>query len=177
MVQLFELFAKRSAMRILEFFMDNPSNEFYESELRQKLKVAKASSSKWLRKLADYEFLSRRVKGRIVLYRLNTDNVLIKELKKLKLISSLVFELRNLSETEVYVYGSGARGEDREESDVDLLVIGKTSEELVKLASELEKKLNRRVKISPFSQLEWSRMARKDPAFYERVERDKIRLV
>jgi len=177
MVQLFELFAKKSAIRILEFFMDNPSAEFYESEMRKELKIAKASSFKWLKKLVDYDFLSRRTKGRMVFYRLNTDNVLIKELKRLKLISSLVFDLGKLSEMEIYLYGSGARGEDREESDIDLLVIGKKSKEFMEVIGELERKLDRRVKISSFSQLEWSKMSRKDPAFYERVEKDKVRLI
>lgn len=177
MIQLFELFNKKSAMKILVFFIDNPSGEFYETEIRKKLRIAKASSIKWLKEMVNCEFLSTRTKGRIIFYRLKSDNVLIKELKRLKLVSSLIPELKEIRGVEIYLYGSGARGEDREESDVDLLVIGKKSDELIEVIGRLEKKLNRRVKISSFSQLEWSKMYRKDPAFYERVEKDKIRLV
>jgi predicted nucleotidyltransferase len=177
MIQLFELFAKKSAMKILEFFMDNPSSEFYESELRKKLKIAKASSIKWLKEMVKCEFLSARTKGRIIFYKLNSDNVIIKELKRLKLISTIIPDFKKIADVEIYLYGSGARGEDNEESDVDLLVIGKKLDKLIEITGRVEKKLNRRVKISSFSQLEWSKMARKDPAFYERVEKDKIRLV
>jgi predicted nucleotidyltransferase len=140
------------------------------------LKIAKASSIKWLRVMTEYEYISKRTSGRMILYRLKTDNVLMKELKRLKLISFLIPEFKKMNEVEVYLYGSGARGEDREESDIDFLVIGKRPE-LIELIGNIEKKLNRRVKISSFSQLEWSKMSRKDLAFYERVEKDKVRLV
>jgi predicted nucleotidyltransferase len=176
MSQLFELLTKKTAMKILEFFMDNPSKEFYDSEIRKKLKIAKASSIKWLRVMTEYEYISKRTSGRMILYRLKTDNVLMKELKRLKLISFLIPEFKKMNEVEVYLYGSGARGEDREESDIDFLVIGKRPE-LIELIGNIEKKLNRRVKISSFSHLEWSKMSRKDLAFYERVEKDKVRLV
>jgi predicted nucleotidyltransferase len=177
MSQLFELLTKKTAMKILEFFMDNPSKEFYNSEIRKKLKIAKASSIKWLRVMTEYEYISKRTSGRMILYRLKTDNFLMKELKRLKLISFLIPEFKKMNEVEIYLYGSGARGEDKEESDIDLLVIGKTSDELIELIGNIEKKLNRRVKISSFSQLEWSKISRKDPAFYERVEKDKVRLI
>jgi predicted nucleotidyltransferase len=177
MSQLFELFAKRSATKILEFFLDNPSGEFYGSEVRKKLGVAKASSVKWLKKLVDYDFLLGEAKGRTIFYRLNSDNIVIKELKKLKLVSLLIPKVKKLGGVEVFLYGSCARGEDREESDVDLLVIGGERKEIIETISDLEKKINRRLKVSFYSQLEWSKMARKDPAFYERVEKDKIRLI
>lgn len=177
MMQLFELFTKKTVVKIMEFFMKNPSGEFYEAEIRGKIKIAKGSSLKWLKKLVEHNFLSRRTKGRLTLYRLNSENVLIKELKKLMLMSLLLPDLKEVGGVEVYLYGSGARGEDREESDVDLLIIGKRSKNIVDVIKKLEKKINRRVKVSFFTQLEWSRMSRKDPAFYERVEKDKIKLM
>lgn len=175
MVQLFELFAKRSAIRILEFFLDNPSGEFYESEIREKSGVVKASSVKWLKTLVESNFLSKRNKGRMILYKLNSENSIIKELKKLKLISLLAPEFKNLG-VEVFLYGSSARGEDKEESDIDILVIGKQTRDIINVISNVGKKINKKIKPSFYTQLEWSKMFRKDPAFYERVEKDKIRL-
>lgn len=177
MVQLLELLTKGSAVKILEFFMDNPSGEFYEAEIRRKMKIAKATSIKWLKKLAEHHLLLKRTKGRTILYRLNSNNVFIKELKRLRLISLLLPPLKKLEGVEIYLYGSGARGEYREDSDIDLLVIGEKSDRFMKVISELERKLDRRVKTSSFSQLDWSKMSRKDPAFYERVEKDKVKLV
>jgi len=175
MVQLFELFAKRSATKILEFFLDNPSGEFYETEIRKKVNIVKASSIKWLRTLAELDFLLKRNKGRMILYKLNLENPIIKELKKLKTISLLAPEFKDLG-IEVYLYGSCARGEDKENSDVDVLIMGKQTREIISTITYIEKKINKKIKPSFYTQIEWSRMSRKDPAFYERVEKDKMRL-
>lgn len=177
MSQLFELFSKKAAMRLLEFFMDNPSGEFYRSEIRKKVKIAKASSTKWLKKLVDYKFLVKRAKGKIILYKLNSDYVLVKELKKIKMTSLILPETTKLEDVEVFIYGSCARGEEKEESDVDLLIVGKQTKEIIKTIGIIEKKIGRRVRASFYTQLEWSKTAREDPAFYERVEKDKIRLI
>ncbi len=174
MVQLFELLTKKSVVKLLEFFMDNPSKELYEAEIRKRVKISKSSSLKWLRKLAEHDFLLKRTNG-MVFYSLNKNNILVKELKRLKMISLLVPEFKNIKGAEVFLYGSAARGEYEEDSDVDILVIGK-DESVRNVINVLEKRLGRRIKPSFFTQLEWSKMSRVDPAFFERVERDKVRL-
>jgi predicted nucleotidyltransferase len=73
---------------------------------------------------------------------------------------------------ELYLYGSASRGEDVEGSDVDILVIGKE-----RAIVERVRVIDGRIKASFFSPLEWAKVAREDPAFYERVEKDRIRLV
>jgi predicted nucleotidyltransferase len=71
------------------------------------------------------------------------------------------------------LYGSTARGENAEESDVDLLVVGKRDAELErKIVSNLKK-----AKIVFLTPMEYARLPRDDKAFYESVERDKIKLV
>jgi predicted nucleotidyltransferase len=179
MSYLFELFSKRAAMRLLEFFMGNPSQEFYRAELLKKVKVAKASATKWLGRLVADELLLKTVRGRTVLYKLNSDYLIVKELKKMKTISTILPEVGKLAGNgvEMFIYGSCARGEETEGSDVDLLVIGERTDELISAISALEKKIGRRANAGFYSRLEWSMVARKDPAFYERVEKDKIRLV
>jgi predicted nucleotidyltransferase len=176
MVQLFELLTKRSATKILEFFLDNPSKEFYEAEIREKSGVAKASSVKWLKPLAKLEFLSKRNKGRMILYKLNSENQVVKELKRLKIISLLVLEFKGMN-VEVYLYGSCARGEFKEDSDIDIIVMSKQTREIIDSIGKIEKKIGKNIKPSFYTQMEWGKMSREDPAFYERVEKDKIRLV
>ena len=92
MVKLFELLTKKSAIKILLWFMENSSNEFYEHEVRNKTKISRGSSIKWLRQLAEDGFLIRRSKGRLILYRLNSENPLVKELKSLCLNVELIEE-------------------------------------------------------------------------------------
>jgi len=177
MFQLNELFGKKVVVAILNFFLENPSKEFYETEVRENLKLARASVNKWLKYLVKKNILIVFQKGRMKVYRLDLDNPINKQLKILKNLCDILPGLEALRGTrEVYLYGSSARGEDLEDSDVDLLIIGRRTE-VIDVLSKLEKKFNRRVKPSFYTELEWSQCARKDPAFYERVEKDKIRLV
>jgi len=178
MVQLFELLNKRVVTKILQLFLDNPRAEFYTAEIRKKIKISKGSSIKWLRVLVKEGFLIKSQRGKMSIFRLNVSNPIVKNLKILKNISLIYPAFRELSgKCEIYIYGSTARGEDIEDSDIDLLVLGKMTNEISRKIEELRKKLNRNIKIMCMTELEWSQTSRKDPAFYERVEKDKIRVV
>ncbi len=111
------------------------------------------------------------------LYKLNTESPIVKQFKILLNITKIFPLIAKVKGVQIYLYGSMARGEDLEDSDIDLLIIGKTSEDILTTIRKIESELGKRVKASFYSEVEWSKMARKDPAFYERVEKDKIRLV
>lgn len=167
------IFENRICWRVLKFFLNNSRGEFYEKEIQRKTAAARASVRKWLRVLEDFRFLSVSMKGRLKLYRLNRENPLVKQLKVLNTINWLLPKLEAFrSQVELYLYGSASRGEDFESSDIDVLVIGKNRAIIGYIRA-----IDGRIKVSFFTPLEWAKAAREDPAFYERVERDKIRLV
>jgi len=88
--------------------------------------------------------------------------------------------LNNLKEKEleIYLYGSASRGEDTEKSDIDILIIGKTKRsEIVDFIENISKNIKKRISFTVFSPVEWSMMRKKDKAYYERIEKDKIRLI
>ncbi len=170
---LHNVFGNRICWLMLKFFLNNPSGEFYEREIQQKVAVARASVRKWLHALEQFGFISTTRRGRLKLHRLNRGNPLVKQLKILSTMSELLPKLEeHKGRGEIYLYGSAARGEGLEDSDLDILVIGREREVIGKL-----KAIDERIKVSFYTPLEWAKMAREDPAFYERVERDKIRLV
>jgi predicted nucleotidyltransferase len=178
MFQLNEIFGKKVIVALLNFFLENPSKEFYETQIRNKLKLARASVNKSLKFLTKSGILLVSQRGRMKVYKFNSDNPLNKQLKILKNVCDILPELEILkNKYEIYLYGSSARGEDLEDSDIDILVIGRHSDEIVDVLSKLEKKINRKIKPSFYTDIEWSQCARKDYAFYERVEKDKIRLI
>lgn len=177
MVQFIKLFGERSAVKILLFFLRNPSEEFSQKQLLKKIIMAKATLIKQLRLLLEEDTVKEKIIGRSKLYSLNTANLIIKQLKILSNILSLkgIVEIGEKHNATIYLYGSCARGEDTENSDVDILVIGRVKkEDLLKDIKTLPEKRN--IKIEVFSPAEWSSMAKKDKAFYERVEKDKIKL-
>ena len=78
---------------------------------------------------------------------------------------------------EAYLYGSAARGEEVEESDLDIIIIGKVKKE--ELLPEIQRQsalLKKEIRIRIFTPLEWAQLSDNDKAFYERVEKDKILL-
>ncbi len=178
MVQLLEL-GNRTALKILSFFLRNPTKKVSYTNLRKTLKIAKASLTKHLKLLLKAEFIKVEIVGLNKIYELNRENVVVKQLKILDnlLILSDIKTLCDKHEIEIYLYGSTARGEDRESSDIDLLIIGKISkEQIFSDIVSISKKIEREIKFNILSPLEWSKMSRRDIAFYERVEKDKIRL-
>lgn len=177
MVQLDELIKNEEEIRIIEYFIDNPAKEITQQEIRQKLKLAKGTIIKWLDFLVKNEVVTFKSIGLNKIYSLKNSSIFVRQLK----ITSILLKLLDLTklnnDSEIYLYGSYARGEYSEDSDIDLLIIGKTTKnEIISLVDPLSKKLGKKISFQIFSSLEWSKMARKDPSFYERVEKDKIRL-
>ena len=163
---------------LLEFFLENPTGNFYESEARKRAGVSLGAANKYLKKLSRESILLRERKGRMNFYRLNRDLPLIKQLKITHSLSlPQISRLRDIGKKlglGIYIYGSAARGEDAEDSDLDILLIGNAKlAEIEKSISEIRKKSKKRIKLSIFTRVEWARMKKADPAFYERVEKDK----
>ncbi len=113
------------------------------------------------------------------MYKSNKENTFLKQFKILITISQLDFfsTLADQFNIKAYLFGSAARGENHEHSDIDILIIGKINkEELINQHQKYSKKDNYKVQFQIFTPLEWSALAEKDKAFYERVEKDKIPL-
>jgi predicted nucleotidyltransferase len=175
MVQFDRLLGNKKLIKILDFLFDNPTQEFSQTELIKKIRIAKATIGKWLKLLEKEDFIRVKSIGLTKLYKLNNNNILVKELKKLKNLIGLekIKEIGEKHNVKIFLYGSHARGENTEESDVDLLVIGKATKEAI--FPEV-KKINKDINIQIFTPPHWSEMSRKDPSFYERVEKDRIEL-
>lgn len=177
MVQLNEIIQNKKLAKLVRFLADDPLNEFSYTEIRKQTKLAKATLTKWLSYLQKNNFVLLKEIGRNKLYKINKDNYLIKQFKIINNLIKLNF-LAGLSKKygfEAYLFGSAARGEDVKESDYDLLVIGDVKiERIIGEISKQAKKLKKEIRLQPFTKKDWLMMSEKDPAFYERVENDKI---
>ena len=169
-----------TAMKLLTHFMENPTREFYGKEIAERTDVSVGAAHNHLKKLSHTGLLKTRKKGRMTFYKLKKENEIIKKLKTAynlsKPLNKKLKEVGKKLDVEIYLYGSVARGEDTKGSDWDLLVIGDVNSS--RLQGELDSiETDETLKPSLYSPEEWNRVEEEDPAFYERVEKDKIRLV
>ena len=179
MVQIIELLGNKNAIKLIAFFLRNPTLQIYQQEIRKRVKLSKATLIKWLNMLVKQDILRFKEYGRAKVYFLQRENPIVKHLKILDNLF-LTCNIKNIAdkhEVRIYLYGSAARGEDVENSDIDILITGKIKkEDIIEDIGKISEKIKRQIKAEIFSYLEWSQVAKKDRAFYERVEKDKIEI-
>lgn len=180
MVQIIDLFKSKKVMEIINYFIENQDAELYQSEISRKLKISRNTAFKWLNILNKKDILKTRISGKMKYFKLNKDNVIVKQIKILINVAMLSEILKYLKDegVEVYLYGSVARGEDDKESDVDLLITGKMErKKLIKIVESSKKVLKKEVKPLVLTPLEYAELSRRDKVLYENIEKNKIRLL
>lgn len=178
MAQTIDILKSRKALEIIEFFIENQAKEFYQSEISRKLRISRNTALKWLDVLSRNNFLNVKTSGKMRYFRLNSDNVVIKQIKILLNVSKLFEVVKTVEGVEIYLYGSVARGDEDRESDVDLLFVGKIErEKLVRIVENVKSALKKEVKPLVLTPLEYAELSRKDKVFYENIEKNKVRLL
>lgn len=175
MVQINGLLGNKALIKLMDFFISNSSKEFSQTQVRKTISLSKTTSIKWLDELVNLDLVKLKKIGNSNLYSLNRKSCIVRQIKVLKSLMQ-VERLKNIN-AEVYLYGSAARGEDIEDSDIDLLLIGKLDRrQVIQEIESVAKKINRKISFKIFDSFEWSKIARTDRPFYERVEKDRIRI-
>src|SRR5215467_5264157 len=111
-----------------------PDRSWYVSELARRLGVPSSSLQRELHDLTAAGILKSHRQGRMVYYQANADSPLFPDLRGLLLktaglVDILADALKPLLPKIhlAFVYGSIASGEERSDSDIDLMVIGDVS--------------------------------------------------
>lgn len=145
---------KSSMFRTAEVFFLNPSKEYYLMDISRTIGLAHTSVKKNLDKLVKQglitESIEKKGNRKFPLYKANADNKLFKMHKIIYNINSILesnlieFIEEKLMPKSIVLFGSYARGEDNENSDVDLFVECRKEELNLK---NFEKKLNRKIEL------------------------------
>lgn len=134
--------------KLLKIFMEFPTEAFRLRELSKLSGISPPSVMNYLREFEEEGLIRRFVKRDIPFYQAERDDDRFILYKKI----SIIYELNNcglvdnlwesLSPEVIILYGSYARGESTEESDIDIFIIGKRKE--MNLAG-FENKLGKKV--------------------------------
>jgi predicted nucleotidyltransferase len=114
-------------VRLLEHYFINPTSKLRVRQIERELNIPLPSAIRYARDLEKAGLLTREKIGNVVFYTANRDHAFILE-KKLYNIKSLyacglVDYLREeLSNPSIIVFGSYSKGEDTEQSDIDMYI-------------------------------------------------------
>ena len=129
-------------VQVLKLLLLHQDRDFYQREIANRLHLHLRSVQQVLQRLVDPGLVLQEKRGRQVFYRANPDHPIAAELtailvKTVGLGDRLREVLQKLDDKIelAFVYGSWARGDQRPESDVDLLVVGQA--ELPEVVSAL----------------------------------------
>lgn len=180
-----KLFSSRVRVEILSTFLMNPERKLYLREVARLTGEDYKNVSMELRNLEEIGLLSSRNEGNLKYFSLNKAFVIYEELKSIFMkTKGAVGILREAVSTKrdidyAFIYGSFATEEERAESDIDLMVIGRISlEEVLALIRGPEEKLSREINVSLYDLQEIrKRVKDHDPFIMEVLGGSKIMLI
>ncbi|MFH1789244.1 MAG: nucleotidyltransferase domain-containing protein [Candidatus Altiarchaeota archaeon] len=181
--------------KILEAFQRNPK-EMYLSEIAKQAEISLERAHTYLKEMTRSGYLTEEKKGNMSFYKPNFNNeLLIKELEFIELkrkqtfmdrnvvVGKLVGRLVEMLQEKVsglegaFLFGSVARGEHNEKSDIDILVVCKTKKEeqrILEAASKTGLQYGREVNASVVDEKEFGQGIEEKTGFYKTLLRDRI---
>lgn len=177
---LIDIITSDGCIQLLQPFLYKPRIELYQSEVIKITGVPKTRAINLLNLLSSRGLILERVRAGSKFYSVPEENTIIKQLKILIILSKLFELTRDYSDQniEIYLFGSAAKGEDTENSDIDLLIISDEDKKaLNELIDRLKNNLKREVNPVIYTPIGYANLYNTEKAFYESIERYKVRVL
>jgi len=129
-----------------------------------------------LRSFANLGLLSREKQGRMLFYRANMDNPVVRQLKilfTLFQLDDLIKHAKPLSDR-IILFGSSAEGTDVKESDIDVLLLTNEKSQLTDVVHKFNVKSLRRIAPIILDAQGFSKLRRDDTALFDRISRGMV---
>jgi len=137
-----DIFGSKNNIRVLRYLTNHQDWEFNISELSKDIRINKGVLSRLIKKLGYSNLIKVNLKGRIVLFRLNKENMLIKNtvipIFKIEnsifndIIKPRLLSLKSKNIISIILYGSYANRNFKLTSDIDLLIVVKENDSNLK---------------------------------------------
>jgi predicted nucleotidyltransferase/predicted transcriptional regulator len=164
------LFRKSTLMLIITLGRDAVT-KFHVRDLSRLLNYDVSLVSKNLKYLEQLGLVNREDVGNLVFYQADMNSALLKHMKicfTLLELNELIRNIRPGCKVSI-LYGSCAKGEDSNESDVDLFVETLEKEEIKEIISQFQKKMNRRISPLVVTPNEAYQLKANDEYFYSSI--------
>lgn len=161
-------------LKILSFFTLHPDDSFHVRELSRRTKLSLGGTNKALTSLYAQGLLDRKPMGSNLLYTLNRDDLIVRRLGILSILTELESLTKNLEEISslIILFGSFPRGENTKGSDIDLLIVGSQKDEIQDIVDHFEKDGGEdfpKIQAIIRTPIEWIALEDKDPVFFAEV--------
>ena len=181
---LTKLFSSTRA-ELLGLFFNNPDDKFYLREIARHIGKDAAGIKRELDKLVKIGLLAKEKRGVQKYYFANKSSPIFSEMKGLifkttGIQGAMKASLSRLKGVKTsFIYGSYAKGSEKEDSNINLMVIGQANiTELNDMVMGVEEKLKREIDYLVFDEQEYrKRKDSKDPFIRELLKGKKIFLV
>jgi len=160
-----QLFTSKTRIRILSLLMFNQDKEYHLRGIARLIGISPKYVGKELEKLLKINLVNRYERGNMNIFSINKSNIILNELRQIFLKTDYLGELirKELKDRVKYafIYGSFAKGEENESSDIDLFVIGGMKEDdLIRIIQKLEKTTNREINYALWSENTFNQRAK-----------------
>lgn len=153
----------RSRIAVLGLLFSQPDRSFYLRQIVDLTGLGTGQVQRELKRLSNAGVLRRFEQGRHVYFQANDGCPVYDELrsfvtKTVGAVDVLRASLRSVSDRipVAFIYGSVARGHERQESDLDLLVIGGVEfREVIEALSEAQEQIQRQIHVTVYPLLEF----------------------
>ena len=173
----------KTRQAVLALLYGRADTSFYTKQVMDGVKIGHGTVQRELKNLTAAGIIIREVQGRQVYYRANEKCPIFNELKSIVrktfgvadvLRQSLTPEADNMQVA--FIFGSIARSSDDRRSDIDLMVVGRTTfGDVVSLLKPAEEKLGREVNPVVYPVAEFKKKVKEDHHFVRTVlEAEKI---
>lgn len=163
-------------IKILNYYFLNPKKSHYINELAKLLEADPGNLFRKLKELEKEGILKTEMRGNQRYFSLNHKSTILSDYQKIfearyGLPEILKNKLKSVEDLEeAYLFGSFVKGDFSEESDIDLLLVGKQKFTAIsKIIADLEKKLGREINVIDFTKQELTSRLKKDDDFLKNI--------
>jgi len=170
------LFTSKSRVRLLELLILHPTEEFHLREISRRTRVSPPYVQREMTNLMKLGLVLKRSQGNMTLFKLNVNSPIAEELRRIFLKTESLGQFIHSSFEEIgdlkfaLIYGSFARGEETETSDIDLLIVGDVSErKMLDIVEKIEKRVGREVNYIAWTENEFKKKIRERIPLLEEI--------
>lgn len=160
-------------LKIFTYLCRVPHMPHYEREIARSVEASVGATNQTLKLLLSMGVVVREKKGQLYLYRVITDHPIVREFKKFDNIldlNPLLLRIREVS-NKIVLYGSCATGEDTLESDIDLFVVSREKEKILREIRKEAREVRREIRSIIVNVEEYLSMRNKKELILEEVDK------